>query len=701
MLHRRDRSGTRIGQIRYAEPIEVHTASRPASAKLATETTTRLIFDAFGRRFELELESNDRLLRRLPASRHAELPPHDLYRGALAGQAGSWVRLTRLPDGLYGAIWDGTEFYSIVPAHAAAEFMGGAAPRDSNRALIYRASDVEVPGGARFCAVVDPSGGSGKLVTGLDQYKALQRELPRLAASATATPTLELGVAMIADFEFTSLEPNPESALLSRLSVVDGIFSEQVGVGIVADELKAFDVAADPFTTSDAETLLDQVGRYRVATPAIAAAGLAHLVTGRDLTSPDPDSVVDDSVIGIAYLFGVCEADIGVSVSERLDPFTSGLVAAHEFGHNFGAPHDSEPESACRSTPNRFLMAPTLNHSSEFSQCSLDRMKPVVAVSDCLRVRQYPDVAVEVDPAVHRGYTGVPVPVLFDVVNAGTKAAESAAARIDLVPGLIPSSISASGGTCTVTAEDFSCEFASIPAGERRRVQFDVTATTPGQLSGSISVAVDGDVSESNNRGSFSLDINPAAAASIVAEPPLHLTVLNGSEFEISYRVNVAGIQSVQQASVRTTAADVVILAATAQSGTCTVNPSVTTCDLGTMAVGSSQRVTLRLRADRSGHHSIHHDLTVTPDDSDLSDNSSTVTLDVDAASLQTPSSSPDSGGGGALDWTSLVLGALGLGLCRRRRSPIGNAGRLHSGRCPDGSAIPDRGAGRLRPRDR
>lgn len=172
-------------RIRYAEPIQIHAALLPAPAKVQlTGTPDRLIFDAYGRRFELEVWSNERLLRRLPASRRAELPPHDVYRGRVVGLPGSWVRLTRLPDGLRGAIWDGTDFYSIVPAHAAAEFMGGVTPVTSDQPLIYRASDVDVLVGPGFCTVLDGGGSLGKAASGLEQYQALIRELPQQAATA-------------------------------------------------------------------------------------------------------------------------------------------------------------------------------------------------------------------------------------------------------------------------------------------------------------------------------------------------------------------------------------------------------------------------------------------------------------------------------------------------------------------------------------
>ncbi len=503
------------------------------------------------------------------------------------------------------------EFYSIVPAHAAAEFMGGVTPLTSDQSLIYRASDVDLLGGPEFCTVLDGGRSSDKATTGLEQYKALIRELPRRAATSEAVATRELEVAVIADFEFFSAEADPADALLDRLNVVDGIFSEQVGVAIAPIEVKVFDTPADPFTAAAAPELLDEVGRYRVATPTVASAGLAHLVTGRDLIG---------NTVGIAYLFGVCLAEIGVSVSERLDLLTSALVMAHEFGHNFGAPHDGDPDHDCRSTPPDFLMAPTVNNSRQFSQCSLDQMAPVVAEASCLRLRQYVDVAVELEQSTYAGHTRTPLPVQFDVANIGTRAADNIVAEIDLPFSVTPSSISAEGGTCTVSAEDVSCRFGSIARGERRRVRFDVTASVPGDRSVIVLVTADEDVDTNSNRRSIALQIRAAADASLVAEPPQAPTVLSGSEFEISYRVDAEGIQPLDRVAVHTTATGHLILAATADSGKCTVRDAIADCDLGGMAAGSSRRVTLRLRARDAGRRRISHTLAASPDDNSSND---------------------------------------------------------------------------------
>ncbi len=80
---------------------------------------------------------------------------------------------------------------------------------------------------------------------------------------------------------------------------------------------------------------------------------------------------------------------------------------AHELGHNFGAPHDAAAGSECSSVPPDFLMAPELNWSSTFSQCSLNQMQQAVerARGVCIQSLQYADIAVqfpaqpvEVDP---------------------------------------------------------------------------------------------------------------------------------------------------------------------------------------------------------------------------------------------------------------------------------------------------------------
>ncbi|CAH1791913.1 unnamed protein product, partial [Owenia fusiformis] len=128
----------------------------------------------------------------------------------------------------------------------------------------------------------------------------------------------------------------------------------------------------------------------------------------------------DDGVLGLAFIAsssgygspgGICQSRIFYPPRSREYNFNTGLVSfinhgsrvprgvstttiTHEFGHNFGSPHDDEDNSAC--APNNekgnFLMYPyatdgTKPNNDKFSQCSKDRISPAIAnKGDCLSI---------------------------------------------------------------------------------------------------------------------------------------------------------------------------------------------------------------------------------------------------------------------------------------------------------------------------
>ena len=240
---------------------------------------------------------------------------------------------------------------------------------------IYRLSDTQGGLLQGTCGTDDP--GERASAGPLAKFKALINELRAAADSAFAASPREIEVAMIADFELTSrLGSGTAHSLLEKANIVDGIFSSQLGVSTIPTDFVTFAADTDPFDSAEASTLLDQLGAYRNTTPVIRSRGLAHLVTGRQLNG---------STIGIAFLGSLCEADAGVSLSESSDFIDSALIMAHELGHNFGAPHDAQPGSACATTPLGFLMAPQLNNSTTFSECSLQRMQPHIAAAAMCR----------------------------------------------------------------------------------------------------------------------------------------------------------------------------------------------------------------------------------------------------------------------------------------------------------------------------
>ena len=74
----------------------------------------RMSFDAYGRRFNLVLQSNEGIRRAVPAGR-TDIEP---LTGTLEGQRGSWVRMTRTRSGWRGVISDGRDLYAIEPSAA-------------------------------------------------------------------------------------------------------------------------------------------------------------------------------------------------------------------------------------------------------------------------------------------------------------------------------------------------------------------------------------------------------------------------------------------------------------------------------------------------------------------------------------------------------------------------------------------------------
>src|SRR6185369_9639204 len=123
---------------------------------------------------------------------------------------------------------------------------------------------------------------------------------------------------------------------------------------------------------------------------------------------------------GIAYVGTVCDAQRGVSLSERSYGTTiSALLMAHELGHNLGAPHDGE--GACASVGGGFIMAPSVSGVATFSQCSIDVMHTKLASASCVSAAAYADVSLTTSATSVAADGGVPFTLPFVVRSTGTE----------------------------------------------------------------------------------------------------------------------------------------------------------------------------------------------------------------------------------------------------------------------------------------
>ena len=349
-------------QIVYHERLDI-------SARVDAKGQQHLEFDAYGRHFEVNLEPNDNIGRGVPAGR-SDIKP---YRGTLTAATGSWVRLTRTQQGWRGMVSDGHELYAVEPIPAGA---GGGA---SSAPAIYRLADAIIPDGAAYCGTeTDESliaGATGR-ATASQAYSSIAADLSRKDTTTNTSQQLVVGV--VADHTFTdNLGSDPETEIVARMNVVDGIWSSQVGISIVLGPVTVLTDTTDTFTSTTTPTdLLSELADYRAKVAASNGPALTHLMTGRTL---------DGNIVGISYLGAVCDGNYSSSLSANISSTTEGaLITAHELGHSFNAVHDGVT-GVCASTPQTYLMAPTINFSNQFSACSLTSIAATAKTASCVQ----------------------------------------------------------------------------------------------------------------------------------------------------------------------------------------------------------------------------------------------------------------------------------------------------------------------------
>lgn len=622
-------------RISSAEPDGSQKIRLAGSPKPAT-----MRFDALGQRFELELVPNARLLsdtarERLPAGVTA-------YRGVIAGIAGSWLRIVLTDGQPSGLIWDGEELYAVE------------APGDSIVAsdgpVIYRLSDVVITPGTMSCGTSTLQGSGNKA------YAALLDELSvRVARAEGAVSQIDIGA--VADFEFTSDKGNnAHSAIVNRLNNVDGIFSEQLGVQVNVPLIETFGNADDPFTdTGDAGDLLDELAAYRRNNAGQRNLGLTHLYTGRDL---------DGSTVGIAFVGALCDGFFGAGLSEgNLSTTFDALIAAHEIGHNFGAPHDGVSGSACESTPANFIMATSVNSNNRtFSQCSIDQMSDDVGRAACITPLPAVDMSITTPDSTSNVLLGNSATIGFDVGNGGTLEASDVTVEISIPDNVTLMSAASSVGNCTDGAGLVNCSLGNVAGSAMHTVSVTVMTVNVGSAVFDATVNASDDSNAGNNQQSVQLDIEPAVELALAGPASAEVTL----DRSVSINVSLDN-QSILDASnvLIDLSLDAGLRADSASwsVGDCNVSATTIDCQAATLAAQSSSTLEFRLTGTAEGEQELTLSASATQADRDPSNNTLNATVNVNSASN---TADEDSGGGAIGFWT---LGLLSLvGLARRRR---------------------------------
>ncbi|MBB6096240.1 hypothetical protein HNQ60_005162 [Povalibacter uvarum] len=569
-------------RVLYAEEIDLPVAVQ-AGPNLATakpQLAPAVSIAAYGRQFDLQLESNDALVRTAPTV----LAGKSLFRGTIAGMPGSWIRMTASDGEVHGAIWDGTDYYIVAPASQVQPHMDSAPGLRPDATMIYRLSDTVggVSGGS--CTVVEGATERGAALT---QYLSMVRELKSAASAAAAGIPLQIEVALLGDKEFAAAYPDAQAAMLARINIVDGIFTQQVGVSIIPTDFVVSDGADSPLIATAAPTLLEQVSTLRRSTDAVRARGLAHLLTGKGL---------DGSTVGIAYIDALCSEQYGVSLSEAWsDAGLAALIIAHELGHNFGAPHDGEAGSACSDTPDSYLMAPALNFSSTFSSCSRQQMATKIAAASCIVPLRIADAAVDVSNV--QGYVGEIFELPVNVRSVGELTARNMSVTVDL-PSFAIDSAQMEGGSCSISGIGVTCQLSELAPGEARRMTVRASSAFIRNYPVNVRLQSATDRNAVNNNAEVRIAIGTAADIRITSAPA-SIGGMVRTPFDFSLNLESTGVRTARNVEARFFIEEALqIVAATPSEGSCSIQDNVVlNCTFGDLPVGSTRRIDLTARA--------------------------------------------------------------------------------------------------------
>jgi len=525
---------------------------------------------------------------------------------------------------------------------------------------VYRLEDTLIDEGAVSCGVA----AAGEATNALALYESVGAELTALA---TVAVDRELDVAMIADYElYQDYGSSTADFVVARMNIVDGIYASQAGLRVRVGSTRIHDTPQDPYTATIAEDLLRQVAEARRLAPISQRLALTHLMTGREL---------DDTTVGIAYLDAICSSNSASLTEARFGKLSSALVslvAAHEIGHNFGAPHDGEAGKACATTPTTFLMAPTLStQNSQFSQCSLTQISQRIAGAACLSSVDQADVEIVAPVSTVRHGPGENYSLTFTVRSIGTRTAELTSAAFTIPPNTTLEAINAAGGTCTSFGAQGNCSLGSLAPGANRTVTLSLTGQAIGTEILTATVFATNDEAPGNNSVVVQVVTDPIAdlAVSVTATPA---NLMVGDHTSLTATMTNAGPADAVDARLSLDIpAGLTMGAIEASELSCAAAANSVSCEPAALAVNESHSVTVSASAVTAGTRTFSALVLSSALDPESGNNSASVALTVGAADgggVPSPPSSGASGGGGGGAVSVLLLGLLALALAMRAR---------------------------------
>jgi hypothetical protein len=613
-----------------------------ASRKQQQVVPIELSFEAFGRRFDLDLEPNDRVLDALP--QEAAYAGVAAYRGHLAGNSESWARIVMFDGMPRGIVWDGATMYAIEAP--------GDSSVDTVEPVIFRLADLNIVPGTMTCDAHAVSGNAATV------YASMKGEWSAPVAQAAGAVS-EITVSVMSDARFTASQggsTGAAAAITARFNNVDGWFSEQVGVQLNVQLIETFDDTSDPFdATLVPNELLDQLSEYRLQTPEHRAYGLTHLYTGRDF---------EGTTVGIAWRGALCDNYFSAGLSQGSNRLTTdSLIAAHEIGHNFNAEHDGDPTGSCPSEPETYIMAPRVNGSEQYSACSIEVMQEEAATARCVAALPAIDVGIEQADQASTVLLGANTVIDYEVSINGTVEVADVVADFTLPDVLALDSIATSTGNCSSGAGSVSCALGTLAGLSSHTIT--ITATPVAVGAGTLSAEVtttDTDERATNDRSDLRLTVDPAVDL-VVNAPGTAPTFVDTSTTVTVRLENLSPLPASNVVLSATLGNGLQVTAASWPLGSCSVAARQIDCQASSFAAQSSATLSITATAVATGSQSVTVNISSAEADANPGDNSAS-----GAVNVVTPGGDADEGGGGAVNAFWLLLMALATVLAPRRR---------------------------------
>ncbi len=287
------------------------------------------------------------------------MPQARTFRGEILELEGSSAAASLLPDGLYGIVeLPGNRRYGFEPLRARVS------RARADQYAIYDANNV-VPSGGVCLQTADsnpPGGGGGGSALGLGGMQVAE-------------------MAIDCDFQFFQARGSNVATVINEveniINTMNLQYENEVGIThVIIDIVVRTSAAANPYTTDNANALLDQFEAHWNTDPILSQINhdLAHLFTGRNIFADG----VGSGVIGIASLNAVCnsfnyglvETECCSSLACRTD------LSAHEIGHNWGANH-------CTPCADTTMHSP-LQCANTFAASSISAIESFLATRSCL-----------------------------------------------------------------------------------------------------------------------------------------------------------------------------------------------------------------------------------------------------------------------------------------------------------------------------